>query len=39
MLALHYHWAEAQILALPTAKRWRYLGLLARHLGTGEAEP
>jgi len=28
-LALHYHWSEAEILALPWAKRQRYLALLA----------
>jgi hypothetical protein len=28
-LALHYHWSEAEILGLPTAKRRRYLSLLA----------
>ena len=28
-LALHYHWSEAEILAMPTGKRRRYLELLA----------
>jgi hypothetical protein len=32
LLALHYHWSEAAILALPASKRQRYLALLARHL-------
>jgi hypothetical protein len=32
MLALHYHWAEAAILALPAPRRRRYLSLLARDL-------
>jgi hypothetical protein len=27
-LAVHYHWSEAEILALPTAKRRRYLDLI-----------
>lgn len=27
-LALHYHWAEAEILAMPEARRARYLALL-----------
>ena len=39
VLALHYHWSEAQILALPATKRRRYLALLARHLGAGSTEP
>jgi hypothetical protein len=30
VLALHYHWAERDILALTTARRGRYLQLLAR---------
>jgi hypothetical protein len=38
VLALHYHWSEAQILALATPKRRRYLALLARHVGAVEAE-
>jgi hypothetical protein len=33
VLALHYHWSEAEILGLPGPKRRRYLALLARHLG------
>jgi hypothetical protein len=37
VLALHYHWAEAAILALPTTKRRRYLALLARHLGGSDS--
>jgi hypothetical protein len=36
VLALHYHWAERDILALPAAKRQRYLGLLARQFGARE---
>lgn len=32
MIALHYHWPEAAILALPVGKRRRYLALLARHV-------
>ncbi|MBP8810342.1 MAG: hypothetical protein KBG48_22955 [Kofleriaceae bacterium] len=31
-LAFHYHWSEAEILALPRPRRWRYLELLAREL-------
>lgn len=31
-LAFHYHWSEAEILALPRARRWRYLELLRREL-------
>lgn len=38
VLALHYHWGEPQILALATSKRRRYLALLARHVGSTEAE-
>lgn len=37
VLALHYHWSEAEILSLPSSKRARYLALLARHVG-GERE-
>ena len=33
VLALHYHWSEAEILGLPSPKRQRYLALLAQHLG------
>jgi hypothetical protein len=29
VLALHYHWAEAEILAMPRPRRRRYLDLLA----------
>jgi len=36
LLALHYHWGEADILRLPTSKRRRYLRLLARHVGDAE---
>jgi hypothetical protein len=36
VLALHYHWAEAAILAMPAGKRRRYLGLLARQAERGE---
>lgn len=32
-LALHYHWSERDILALPHGKRRRYLALLADTLG------
>jgi hypothetical protein len=32
VLALHYHWAETDILALTVGKRRRYLALLARHV-------
>ena len=36
VLALHYHWAEAEILAMPRPRRHRYLDLLAESLaGTG----
>ena len=38
VLALHYHWSEAAILALPSPKRQRYLGLLSRHLSRGTAQ-
>jgi hypothetical protein len=31
-LAYHYHWSEADILALPRPRRWRYLELLRREL-------
>jgi hypothetical protein len=31
-LAWHYHWPEGDILALPRARRWRYLDLIGRHL-------
>jgi hypothetical protein len=31
-LAYHYHWAEADILAMSRAKRRRYLALLADKL-------
>ena len=37
VLALHYHWSEAAILALPAGKRRRYLGLLARQAERGES--
>lgn len=36
LLALHYHWSEADILRLPFPKRRRYLRLLAQHLGTSD---
>ncbi len=32
-LALHYHWSERDILALPHGKRRRYLALLADAAG------
>ncbi|MCY1033728.1 hypothetical protein OV207_19915 [Corallococcus sp. BB11-1] len=32
VLAFHYHWSETDILALPRARRWRYLELLRREL-------
>jgi hypothetical protein len=31
-LAFHYHWSEAEILALPRARRWRYLDLVRRQV-------
>jgi hypothetical protein len=31
-LAWYYHWSEADILALPRARRWRYLELLTRQV-------
>ena len=31
-LAFHYHWSEEDILALPRARRWKYLDLLNRQL-------
>jgi len=30
VIAMHYHWSEAQILALPCTRRQRYLALIAR---------
>lgn len=30
VLAMHYHWPETDILALPRSKRQRYLALIAR---------
>ncbi len=38
VLALHYHWSEADILALPSPKRQRYLALLARHLAPAHGQ-
>jgi hypothetical protein len=38
LLALHYHWAEHDILRLPTSKRRRYLRLLASHIGGTEQQ-
>ena len=38
LLALHYHWAEADILRLKTSRRRRYLRLLARHIGDAEGK-
>ncbi|HSI51443.1 MAG TPA: hypothetical protein VLA61_24510 [Ideonella sp.] len=35
-LAWHYHWSEAQILALPRARRQRYLQLIDRGRGLGD---
>lgn len=35
LLALHYHWAEAEILGMTGQKRRRYLGLLSEALGGG----
>ena len=32
-LARHYHWSEAEILALPQARRRLYLGLIDRARG------
>jgi hypothetical protein len=32
VLAFHYHWSETDILALPRARRWRYLELLRNEL-------
>ncbi len=34
LLALHYHWGEAEIMAMPRRTRRLYLGLLAEALGT-----
>lgn len=31
-IAWYYHWSEAEILALPRARRWRYLELLTRQI-------
>jgi hypothetical protein len=30
--AFHYHWTEQEVLALPRARRWKYLELLRRQL-------
>jgi hypothetical protein len=38
LLALHYHWAEADLLRMPSSKRRRYLRLLASHLGEAEGQ-
>ena len=35
VLALHYHWSEADILRLPTPRRQHYLAMLARDLAHG----
>jgi hypothetical protein len=35
LLAFHYHWAEAEIMAMTGQKRRLYLGLLAETLGPG----
>jgi len=37
VMALHYHWSEAQILALPRNRRQRYLALIARQFPPQEA--
>jgi hypothetical protein len=37
VLAFHYHWSEADILAMSGSRRRRYLGLLANALGGGRA--
>lgn len=34
-LAFHYGWSEAEILALPRARRWRYLELIAAQVTGG----
>ncbi len=34
-LALHYHWSQAEIMAMTRPQRQRYLGLLAETLGEG----
>ncbi len=34
-IAHHYHWSEAEILALPTARRTRYAELAAEHVARG----
>ena len=36
LLALSYHWSEAEILGMNAARRQRYLDLLAESLGEGE---
>ncbi|WP_158497826.1 DUF6760 family protein [Pseudoxanthomonas suwonensis] len=38
VLAMHYHWSEPQILALPRSKRQRYLALIARQHPASGAE-
>jgi hypothetical protein len=38
LLAYHYHWSEAEILALPPRARQRYLGLLAEALAEGRRQ-
>jgi hypothetical protein len=37
LLALHYHWSEAEIMAMPRQTRRLYLGLLAEALGAERA--
>lgn len=37
LLALHYHWSEAEILGLTPARRWLYLDLLAEEPGAGRS--
>lgn len=35
LLALHYHWSEADIMAMTRQKRWLYINLLAEALSPG----
>ncbi len=37
-LAIHYHWSEKEILALPRYRRQRYLQLIERSLGKHQAD-
>jgi len=36
LIAVHYHWSEADILRLTASKRRRYLGLIENHAGAAQ---